>query len=832
MNTATMWSLRVIVLAVVLALAGSSVAEAQRAGGPAPAGVVAQVRTDLGHGDLAAAARAANAGAGQQGELARALVQIYRGQDAQARERLLPLAQANPLGEAALELGLLDLRRGRRQEGIARLEPLAAVRTFAGPDDYFRLARAAIGIREFLLANDAFQRTVDVPRADIQTAWGDLFLSYGQPAEAMESYRDALAADPNWVAAHLGVAQALANDDPDASREAFEEATRLAPNDPDVLLLTVDLQMTAKDVAAARATLGRLATARPGSLEEAAWHVALAYEEGGVGAVDAAIAPVEAANPRSALGFRRAGQQAARAYRFADAAALTRRGVAIDPQDAEAQSELGLYLMRTGDEAGARTALEASWALNESSRVTKNLLDLLDTIDTFVVVEAAPLIFKFAPDEAEVLKPYAIPLAQQAYAEFSRRYGLTPEGPILIEVFNRHDDFAVRTMGLPGLVGALGACFGRVITMDSPQARDPGDFSWQATLWHEMAHVFSLQLSEYYVPRWLTEGISVFEEHRRNPAWGRELTLEYARALALDMNFGVKGLPDAFKRPESLSMAYFEASLVVEHLVDLHGDEGLRTLLRAYANGADDTEAFAEAFGRSVDEVDRSFAAFVDERYGALRDAMANPPNAVAADDLPALRARAEANPGNYLSQWTFGQALVREGDLPAAKAPLQRAAELAPQASGNNSPNALLAQIAEQEGDRDAARRYWGALLVYDHENVQAARRLAAFSQGMPAEEDRALRLVADLQPFDTDVHGQLGRRLFDEGDYGDALVEFQAAVALDPANPADAHADVADALLRLNRPAEAKQAALRALEEAPTYARAQDLLLEAIGR
>src|SRR6185436_403628 len=95
-----------------------------------------------------------------------------------------------------------------------------------------------------------------------------------------------------------------------------------------------------------------------------------------------------------------------------------------------------------------------------------------------------------------------------------------------------------------------------------------GDFSWQATLWHEMAHVFTLQLSQYRVPRWLTEGISVFEEHRLNPAWGRELTLEYAHLLGQGKTFGVKGLPAAFKNPENFSMAYFEASLVAEHLSD------------------------------------------------------------------------------------------------------------------------------------------------------------------------------------------------------------------------------------------------------------------------
>ena len=60
----------------------------------------------------------------------------------------------------------------------------------------------------------------------------------------------------------------------------------------------------------------------------------------------------------------------------------------------------------------------------------------------------------------------------------------TPTVHVLVEIFPQHDDFAVRNLGLPGMIGALGACFGRVVTLDSPHARPPGTFSWEATLWH------------------------------------------------------------------------------------------------------------------------------------------------------------------------------------------------------------------------------------------------------------------------------------------------------------------------------------------------------------
>jgi Flp pilus assembly protein TadD len=346
--------------------------------------------------------------------------------------------------------------------------------------------------------------------------------------------------------------------------------------------------------------------------------------------------------------------------------------------------------------------------------------------------------------------------------------------------------------------------------------------------------VFSLQASDYRVPRWLTEGISVYEEYRRQPAWGRELALEYARALGDGKNFGVKKLPQAFKRPESLSLAYFEASLVVEDLVAQNGEAGLRTLLKAYADGATDADAFVKAFGRNIDDVDASFNAFAKQRYGALAEAMRTPTPAVKDDDVPGLRARASANSGNFISQMTLGAALLKTGDLEGARAPLERAAELAPQAQGDSSPRALLGLIAESQKDPERARREYRTLLTFDHTNVNVARKVAtlAAAAGAVDEETAALQLVSDLDPFDAGTHGKLGARLLARGDAARALLEFQASVALGPPNPAEAHSDVAEALIKLGRKPEARREAMLALQVAPTFARAQDLLLEAEGK
>jgi tetratricopeptide (TPR) repeat protein len=826
---------RFSILAAALLLAAVT-ASAQ--GTRAPAQTLAQqVTTALGRGAVDEARRLVQAATGPaaQRELAAALLDIFEGRFDQARTRLEPLASANPGGDAALELGLLEQSRGRRERARKLLIPLSQNRNLNSTDDYFRLARAARVVREFQLANDAYQRIADVPRADIQAEYADLFLQFHQPADAVTNYRKALEADKGWIPALIGLSRAYADDEPEVSRASFEAARKQAPNHPDVLQLAAERALETDEVPAAKTALDELRKVRPGTKEEAALRVAIAYQEGGVAAVEPAVAASGEQPPRTALLYRLAGQQAASKYRFEEAVTFARKATLADSEDPDAQVDLGLYLLRTGDEKDARVALDLAWSFDRSNRVTFNLLNMLDSLEKFVVIPAGDLVFKFSPQEAEVLKPYALSLGAEAYKTFSTRYGFKPSGPILIEVFPEHDDFAVRTLGLPGLVGALGACFGRVVTMDSPRARKQGiDFSWQATLWHEMAHVFTLQLSKYRVPRWLTEGISTFEEHRRQPAWGRELTLEFGRQLARGRTFGVKNLPDAFKRPELLALAYFEASLVVEHLVELNGDAGLRTLLLAYADGASDTDAFAKAFGRSVDAVETSFKTFIDKRYAALRAAMGDPPQPVEPGDLPGLTSRAAAAPGNFLSQLSLGQALVKANQPAAAKAPLEKAAHLAPEASGDGSPRALLAAIAEREGDPGRARRELRQLLTYDHTNVNAARKLAMLASAPDAIDDRdfALRLVADLDPFDTTAHAQLGRRLLEKGDNAAALIEFQAALAGGPANLAEAHTDSAEALLKLGRRDEARRAALLALKEAPTYARAQDLLLAAMGK
>src|SRR6202012_5967225 len=127
--------------------------------------------------------------------------------------------------------------------------------------------------------------------------------------------------------------------------------------------------------------------------------------------------------------------------------------------------------------------------------------------------------------ESEALYPYFHDVLTAAIEAYQTKYRVKLDGPVQVEVYPDHEDFAVRTLGMPGL-GALGVTFGQVVAMDSPSGRKPGDFHWGETLWHEMSHVYILTATNHRVPRWFTEGLAVHEEGERSPEWGDRVTPE------------------------------------------------------------------------------------------------------------------------------------------------------------------------------------------------------------------------------------------------------------------------------------------------------------------
>ncbi len=184
-----------------------------------------------------------------------------------------------------------------------------------------------------------------------------------------------------------------------------------------------------------------------------------------------------------------------------------------------ARSALGVGLMRLGQEEEPFQQLEMCYNNGYRDAETVNSLRLLDSYKNFVTYKENGTILRLRKNEAELLHPYFEAELQRIIATYDKKYKMKLTGPVQVEVYPDHEDFAVRTMGMPGL-GALGVTFGQVVAMDSPSARKPGDFNWGSTLWHEMSHVYILTATNRRVPRWFTEGLAVHEETQVSPEWG------------------------------------------------------------------------------------------------------------------------------------------------------------------------------------------------------------------------------------------------------------------------------------------------------------------------
>jgi Tfp pilus assembly protein PilF len=764
---------------------------------------------------------------------------MVRGQYAEASAILEPAASRDPGGEAALQLGLLNQQLGRSQVAT-RLLAQVLDRGAAGTDveSVFRAARAAQALGRPRDANTLY-RAADGASADpaIDAAWGLLFLEKYNKPEALRSLQDAIKAEPEWAPAHAGLGRVLVDENPPAAASSARRALEIDKQLADAHLLLAELDLNNAKWDDARAKIQGVLEINPSHLEARSWLAAIGYVRDDPATFDAEVKRVLADNPAYGDVYRIAADLSARNYRFEEAVALTRKAIALDPGNTRAYGDLGMHLMRTGDEAEARKALERSFNADPFDQVTYNLLALLDTLDKFVVEKSGDLIFKFHPDEAPVMREYAIPLAHEAVKALSAKYQIAPKGPILIEVFPNHDDFAVRTLGLPGMIGALGACFGRVVTMDSPKARDPGTFSWQATLWHELAHVITLQLSNQRVPRWLTEGISVYEEGKARQEWGREMEVPFALALQRNETLKLKDLNAGFTRPETIALAYYQASLLVDHIVTTHGQDALRRLLAAYGEGLEGEAALARGLGSSTEKLQASFDTAIQTRFAGLLAALRAAPSGDGpslpkpSDNIADLTAAAAADPTSFTAQLALGRALAAAGET-AAYEPLEKAAALIPVATGENSPNAIIGRLAEKLGDTPRAIRAYRALIDHDHAAIEPARRLAALTEkaGDPAMLRFALDRVVALDPFDATAHAGLGRLALKGKDAATATREFKVALLTNVPDKAAAHCDLAEAYLIAGRPADAKKEALAALEIAPTFERAQDLLLRAV--
>lgn len=667
------------------------------------------------------------------------------------------------------------------------------------------------GLKNYQAANDQFKAAVEARKQDPnpRIRWGRLFLERFNKAEAGQLFTEALGIKEDNADALLGLALA-ASDGYDKmattyARKALDKNPKLVEAQELLAMLAVE----DGDFAKARTEADAALKLDAESMAAMAVHASIDLLE------DKPSTPwfdkAYAVNPKYGEGHAIAGHFLVINRRYEEGIAQYRKAIALDPQHFGAWSELGINLMRLAKEDEARRCLQLAYDNNHRDAKTVNGLRLLDSYKNYDTFKYPRFTLRIHKKEADLLKPYVEDQMNQIIAAYDKKYGYVLKEHVQIEVYPNHDDFAVRTVGLPGL-GALGVTFGHVVAMDSPSGRKAGSFHWASTLWHEMSHVYTITYTRHRIPRWFTEGLAVYEETATAPDWGDRVDIPTLKAIRDKKLLPINQLERGFVRPEypnQVLVSYFQGGRICNFIEAKWGHRKLIEMLHTFvAPGVTADTALRKTLGISAEEFDKQFFAWIDDQFKPLIAGFADWEK-----KLQLLHMQFKAK--DY-------DKVIREG--PAVR-------DLYPDFVEIGSVYELLADTYEAKGDKrkqaDELLRYAKAGGRVPDRLIQLAKLQTEFGQKKEAAESlNRINLIYPVQA--ADLHDRLGQLYLDLGDLPGAIRELRAVVYSKPIDQATARYNLARALSAANRLEEAQDEVVSALEVAPGYKPAQKLLLE----
>lgn len=635
---------------------------------------------------------------------------------------------------------------------------------------------------------------------EYKVRWGRLLAENNNPKDAGDLFNEALQLKKDYPPALLGLALLYAD-------EFDSKATALAKR-----ALEVDPKLVEAQELLARIALEDNDT--PKAIDEA--RKALAIDANSVQG-RAILATIDWLgdkkdspwDPHAAKGYETAGHFFIINRRYKEGIELYRKALALDPLLDSARSELGINLMRLGEDVEAKQQLEEAYNHGFRDAATANSLTLLDSFKNFVTFKTDRTILLLHKKEAALLHPYFESEMLRVIATYEKKYKMKLDQPVRVVAFPDHDDFAVSTLGLPGF-GALGATFGYAITMDSPSGRPPGEFHWASTLWHEMSHVFTLTATGHRVPRWFTEGVAVHEETAVNPEWGDRLSPDIISAIKNKKLLPVTELDRGFVHPNDprqVIVSYFQGGRICDYINDKWGWDTILAMLHDFGQGEETGAVIRKELKIEPEEFDKRFLAFVE----------ADTKNVV--DHFDEWRAGVKEL--NELSKNKDYDAVIKKGTA---------LRDLYPDYVEAGSVYEFLATAYRAKNNKAGAIAELERYVKIGGRNPSTIKGLAKDLEesGNKKEAAAVLERLNYIYPMDREQHQMLGSLWVDQGNVAGAIREFRAVIAANPLDPAQAHYDLARAYNLNHQLGPAKDELLAALETAPSFRPAQKLLLE----
>ena len=642
---------------------------------------------------------------------------------------------------------------------------------------------------------------------------------------ARESFEKILKQNPHHATAHAGLgAVLLANSKYDKALAAIDNALKTNPRLPLALHLKASVyaaeQKRKESLAAIQAALA-VNPRDPTTLSLLAAHHEAAVEPA---ERDKTIAQVLAINLRYADVYTTLALACQRLRRSPSAIAWGRKAIALRPRYWHGYYLTGMNLIRSGEEKEGYALLERAFQLNPFNIWAANTLTVLDRDfkkREFVYHQTPHFFVKLDQREDKVLWPYLEMLLEPMWQRLTGKYRFEPKGPgftggkVLVLLYPKHSEFSARTTGLPGL-SALGACLGQVITMPSPafaRLRPQGAFNWKQVLIHEFAHVVTLQQTRYRIPRWFTEGISVWEEDDTRVKWDPILAygVDSKKLLPLeDFNRG-------FTRPkfaQQVALSYYQAFLITRHFDQTYGRDAILKMLDLFKQGKQTAEVLPAATGRTLEQLNDEALACVTRYAKPIRRA-----TRINSKELKELEEKVKKDDKNTGLWVRVAMGRLQARKPKEAKAAAAKAVALDPKLPRAHGLLGFIAYTidkdeeaaekhyrAAKKADPDyfPARLYLGLLTRADFTDeavteLEAARRLAPrfIQKGrnpykllaqLYADDDKPQKAIAVLRDLckldsnDVEARIELADLLADEGHHAEAAATYLDAIYINP--------------------------------------------------
>jgi predicted Zn-dependent protease len=695
-------------------------------------------------------------------------------------------------------------KHGRRAEAQKCFAALAA-----SGDPYLR-AEGYWGEEMYQEANNQFRIAVaqSPSNAMYRVRWGRLMHERFNNTDAAGLFKEALERDPKNAQAYYGQALVSADGFDSKAVEWASKALELDPKLVEAHELLANLMLEDSDTTKALQQADEALKLSSEALDALAIHAAV--EALADRSPDSWFEKISQVNPTNGEAYALVAHHLVFNRRYEDGIAYYRKAIEADPKLWPARAQLGINLMRLGQEDEPRKQLEMCYENGYRNEETVNSLRLLDSYKNFVTFKDDTTILKLHKKEADLLRPYFAAEMKRAIATYEKKYKMKLPAPVQVEVYPDHEDFAVRTMGMPGL-GALGVTFGEVIAMDSPSGRPPGQFHWASTMWHEMSHVYILTATNHRVPRWFTEGLAVHEETQASPEWGDPITPDILVAIRDKKLLPVAELDRGFIRPNyptQVIVSYYQAGRICDYIQSRWGADKLLDMVHSFAQHTTTPEVIRQDLGLSPEEFDKQFLEWVDTDVG----------KEVASFD-----------------HWREGVKLLvqlaKEKKYDEVLKQGEEVRRLYPEYVYPANAYEFMAEADLAKGDKQAAAAVLTGYEKMGGRQPQALKQLASLEEELGKPQDAAAtldRLNYIYPSNDEELHRHLGDLWYEQKNYAGAIREYGAVLAMHPLDQASAQFNLARAYLAAGQKDDAEEHVLSSLEAAPGYRPAQKLLLQ----